>query len=87
MAAFSGKCPPHRGPTFLLEFFDTRDFSKKSVLGQRLGWGVAKNERILEKYRLYIVGKNFRRLKCLFQIGILGTLGQNDQIRPQNAPK
>ena len=34
-----GSVPPHRGPTFLLEFFDTRDFSKKSVLGQRLGWG------------------------------------------------
>ena len=33
MAAFNGNDPPHRGPTFLLEFFDTRDFSKKQVLG------------------------------------------------------
>ena len=52
MAASNGNDPPpHRGPTFLLEFFDTRDFSKKSVFGQRLGWGTAKNERILEKSR------------------------------------
>ena len=55
MAAFSGKNPPHRGPTFLLEFFDTRDFSKKSVFSQRLGWGVAKNERIFEKFRFCMV--------------------------------
>ena len=49
MAASNGNDPPHRGPTFLLEFFDTRDFSKKAGFSQRLGWGVAKNERILEK--------------------------------------
>ena len=55
MAAFNGNDPPHRGPTFLLEFFDTRDFSKKSVFGQRLGWGTAKNERILEKSQTYMV--------------------------------
>ena len=58
--------PPHRGPTFLLEFFDTRDFSKKSVFGQRLGWGTAKNERILEKSQTYMVRVFFLNQKSPF---------------------
>ena len=60
MAAFKIKNPPpNRGPTFLLEIFDMRDRSKKSAFLQRLGWGVAKNERILENVRVYMVRKFF----------------------------
>ena len=87
MAAFSGKNPPHRGPTFLLEIFDTRDRSKKSGFLQRLDWRVAKNEIILENFWVYMVRNFFWRPKCLFQNGILGIWGQHGQIRPQNAPK
>ena len=59
----------------------SRGFCRDSVGGR------AKNEIILEKNRFYMVRNFFRRPKCLFQIGILGILGQHDQIRPQIAPK
>ena len=39
MAAFKLHDPPHRGPTFLLEFFDTRDFSKSRFLARDSVWG------------------------------------------------
>ena len=68
--------------------FSIREIAQKSrVFCRDSVRGRAKNERIFEKSRFYMVRKNFRRSKYLFQIGILGTLGQHDQIRPQNAPK
>ena len=87
MAAFSGKCPPHTCTRKLLEFFDSRDFSKKSVFSERLGYWVVKNEIILEKFRFYMVRFFFWPKKSLFQMGILGILGQTGHIRPQKAPK
>ena len=81
MAASKIKNPPHRGPTFLLEFFDTRDCSKKSVFAQRLGWGVAKNERILEKNRFYIFRFFFLTKKVLV---FNGKMGQNGQKWPKH---
>ena len=68
--------------------FSIREIAQKSRFFCRdsVG-GRAKNERILENFRFYMVRKFFRQSKYLFQNGILGILGQRDQIRPQNAPK
>ena len=68
--------------------FSIREIAQKSrVFCRDSVGGRAKNERILEKIRFYMVRKFFRRPKYLFQNGILGILGQHAQIRPQNAPK
>jgi len=68
--------------------FSIREIAQKSrVFCRDSVGGMAKNEGIFEKFRFYMVRIFFRRAKYLFQIGILGILGQHDQIRPQNAPK
>ena len=51
----------------MLEFLDTRDCSKKSVLGQRLGWGAAKNERfflLILHGQVIFLNQNFREIVC-----------------------
>ena len=89
MAAFSGKNPPPPQRTYLFarNVRYARSLKKVGVFCRDSVGGRAKNEIILEKIRFYTVRIFFRRPKYLFQNGILGILGQHDQIRPQNAPK
>ena len=64
--------------------FSIREIAQKSrVFCRESVGGRAINEIIFEKFRFYMVRKNFRRPKCLFQIGILGILGKMPKLGPK----